>query len=46
MVCVVDDSVGERGEQRESRQLQDRLTYLARVVAELGTAEDAETVTR
>ncbi len=45
MVCVVDDSVGERGEQRESRQLQDRLTYLARVVAELGTAEDAETVT-
>lgn len=46
LVCVVDDAVGDRGEQREAHRLQDRLTHLARVAAELGRAEDAETVTK
>jgi PAS domain S-box-containing protein len=46
LVCVVDDAVSERGQAHEARRLEDRLTRLARVAAELGTAEDVETVTK
>lgn len=46
LVCVVDDSVSLRGRGREARRLEDRLTRLARVAAELGTADDVETVTK
>ncbi|MFC4786932.1 SpoIIE family protein phosphatase [Nocardioides sp. MAHUQ-72] len=46
MVCVVDELVSEHGQDREVRRLGDRLTRLARVAAELGTAEDVETVTK
>lgn len=46
VVCVVDDTILERGQTREVRRLGDRLTRLARVGAELGVAEDVETVTK
>jgi PAS domain S-box-containing protein len=46
LVCVVDDSVSQRGEGREVRRLADRLTGLARVAAELGSAVDVEAVTK
>ncbi len=46
LVCIVDDAVAQRGEAHEARRLEDRLTRLARVAAELGTAEDVETVTK
>ena len=46
LVCVVDDAVGNLGQEREARRLEDRLTRLARVAAELGTAEDVPTVTK
>ncbi len=46
LVCVIDDSDLDRGQGREARRLGDRLTRLARVGAELGTAEDVETVTK
>ncbi|MGZ4490176.1 MAG: SpoIIE family protein phosphatase [Nocardioidaceae bacterium] len=46
LVCVIDDAVTQRGHGREVRRLGDRLTRLARVAAELGTAEDVETVTK
>lgn len=46
IVCVVDDAVSQRGQAREARRLEDRLTRLARVATDLGTAEDVETVTK
>ena len=46
IVCVIDDTVGEPSHGREVRRLGDRLTRLARVGAELGIAEDVETVTK
>ena len=46
VVCVVDDSVSDRGQRREARRLGDRVTRLARVAAELGTADDVDTVTK
>jgi len=45
-ICVIDDTVGEASHGREVRRLGDRLTRLARVGAELGIAEDVETVTK
>ncbi len=45
LVCVVDDTGGPRGEGRESRRLEDRLTRLARVAADLGAAADVDSVT-
>ena len=44
--CVIDDAVGEASHAREVRRLGDRLARLARVGAELGVAEDVETVTK
>jgi GAF domain-containing protein len=46
LVCVIDDSVSQPGQDRELGRLGDRLTRLARVAADLGTAEDVETVTK
>src|SRR6478672_10645186 len=46
LVCVIDEAGGELGQGRELRRLGDRLTRLARVAAELGVAEDVETVTK
>ncbi len=46
VVCVVDDSVSDRGQRREARRLGDRVTRLARIATELGTADDVETVTK
>ncbi|GAA2152122.1 SpoIIE family protein phosphatase [Nocardioides koreensis] len=46
VVCVIDDSDLDRGPGREVRRLGDRLTRLARVGTDLGTAEDIETVTK
>ena len=45
LICVVDDAVSD-GAGREARRLEDRLTRLARVATDLGTAEDVETVTK
>jgi PAS domain S-box-containing protein len=45
LVCAVDDTVSEEGRERDARRMEDRLTRLARVAAQLGTAEDVETVT-
>ena len=46
VVCVIDDTDLDRGPGREVRRLGDRLTRLARVGADLGTADDIETVTK
>jgi GAF domain-containing protein len=46
LICVVDDAVSDGGAGREARRLEDRLTRLARVATDLGTAEDVETVTK
>lgn len=46
LVCVIDDATSQRGGPREVRRLGDRLTGLARVAAELGAAEDVDTVTK
>jgi PAS domain S-box-containing protein len=46
MVCLVDDEFDQRRQDREARRLDDRLTRLARVAAELGSAEDVEAVSR
>ena len=46
LICVVDDAVSDGGSGREARRLEDRLTRLARVATDLGTAEDEETVTK
>ncbi len=45
VVCVVDDTASANSPGREARRLEDRLTRLARVAAELGRAEDVQTVT-
>jgi GAF domain-containing protein len=46
VVYVIDDMAPRAGRDRQLRRLGDRLTRLARVAAELGTAEDVETVTK
>jgi GAF domain-containing protein len=46
VVYVIDDVAPGTGQDRQLRRLGDRLTRLARVAAELGTAEDVETVTK
>ncbi len=46
LVSVIDDTGGSRGEVREARRLEDRLTRLARVAADLGAAADVEAVTQ
>ncbi len=46
VVCIVDDSGARRGESRKTRRLEDRLTRLARVAAELGAADDVQSVTQ
>ncbi|MCW2760218.1 MAG: hypothetical protein JWR85_419 [Marmoricola sp.] len=43
LVCLVDDAANQ-GQARQARRLADRLTRLARVAAELGSAEDVETI--
>ena len=45
VVCVVDDTASTNSPGREARRLEDRLTRLARVAADLGRAEDVQTVT-
>jgi PAS domain S-box-containing protein len=45
MVCLVDDTA-DHARVRETRRLDDRLTRLARVAAELGSAENVETVSK
>lgn len=45
LVCVVDVPAGPRGHERRARRLEDRLTRLARVAADLGSATDVESVT-
>ena len=45
VVCVVDDDASATGRGHEARRLEDRLTRLARVAADLGRAEDVQTVT-
>jgi hypothetical protein len=46
LFCLVEDAFGTRGRARVARRLGDRLARLARVAAELGRAEDVETVTK
>ncbi|HEX6515412.1 MAG TPA: SpoIIE family protein phosphatase [Nocardioidaceae bacterium] len=46
ILCVVEDSTSERGHERQIHRLSDRLARLARVAADLGTADDVEAVTR
>lgn len=46
MICLVEDAGGGHGRARVARRLGDRLARLARVAAELGRAEDVETVTK
>jgi len=45
VLCVVDDAASATGPRHEARRLEDRLTRLARVAADLGRAEDVQTVT-
>jgi len=45
VLCLVDDPVEPSAPAKDARRLDDRLTRLARVAAELGAADDVETVT-
>jgi len=46
LFCLVEDTSGSRGRASVARRLADRLARLARVAADLGRAEDVETVTK